>query len=301
VEAELLIADALLHLNRPTEAINGLETLAPGAIAHPAGNEPVLLAYAVTLVRCGKTARASEVLSDLARAHPEWRTNPLGVAPGTLGDAASALTWLRTCEALVPDAPEARMKLARAWGGAWEHPAFHTPELLAGARAVLTSLFSTPIAVEAHVLSATLAFENGEADAARKELAEVLQRDPSQVDAHNNLAYMLAESGRWQEAAEEAKKAILAAPKNPNYRDTLAGALRKGGDYDGAKKALEEAVLLDPANPAWRLSLAETLAEAGRADDARREIARFDELVAAGASAPGDAKARMDKVRASLR
>jgi tetratricopeptide (TPR) repeat protein len=299
-ETERTIAVALLHLQRPADAVAGLEPLIAGVVARPAGNEQLLLMYMVGLVRTGRETRALELLTDLGRGRPEWRTLPLGVEAELLGDAASALTWVRMCDRVAAaEPPKARLLLARAWGGAWER--YHTPELLAGANAVLTSLFSTASAAEAHVLSATLAMENGDADGARKELVEALQRDPSMVDARNNLAFILAESGQWKEAVEEANKVVLAEPKNASYRDTLANALRKGRDYDGAKKALEEAVLLEPANPAWQANLAETLAEAGRVDDARLALARFDELVASGAVAPNDAKSRMDKLRPDLR
>jgi tetratricopeptide (TPR) repeat protein len=300
--AELLIADALMHLKKPAEAAAGLEPLIPGALERPADNAAVLLAYMVALVRSGNTPRATEILNELARNEPKWRTVPLGVDPGRLGDAASAANWLRMCEALVPPTPDAQMQLARAWGGAWENEVTRGPELLAGARAVLARLVASGKAgADVHVLSATLSQLNGDVEAARKGYLEALKMDPSMTDAHNNLAILLVDAGEWQEAVGQANMAVDAAPKNANYRDTLARALRKGRRFEDALKALADAVALEPANPDWRVSLAETLVESGRADAARSEMTQFDQLVAAGVDASPEVRARADKLRETLK
>jgi tetratricopeptide (TPR) repeat protein len=299
-DADVLIADALLHLGRPADAASGLEPLVPAALKQPAGNEPLLIAYALACTRSGRASRGEKILTELAAAHEAWGTVPLTVDAERLGDAASATAWLRTCGRLAPSTPETQLTLARAWGGAWER--YRSPELLAGARKVIAEIVASPAAgADVHFLSATLSLQNGEIDAARSGYAEALKRDPNLHEARNNLAYLLTDAGQVKEAVEEAKKAVAGAPKNANYRDTLARALRRAREFEEARKVLNEAVLLEPTNPEWRANLAETLVEGGHVAEARRELLRFDELVAAGAKPPADAPARMEKLRSSLR
>ena len=87
--------------------------------------------------------------------------------------------------------------------------------------------------------------QSGRAEAARKKLIVVLQRDPDHAQAQNHLAVLLAGQKRFPEAIELLRKAVALEPKNAEFYNNLGVILVRHGKHAEAMNALEEAVRLD--------------------------------------------------------
>jgi len=279
-DAETFVAEALTRTGRAADAVAALEPRIAAALGDCGRHEPMLIVFAASVLRSGDAKRAVDLISRLSRGADRRRSALIGVDPGLLGDAAGAARWLAACAEQTPATDvAARVELARAWSRAWNRHG--APELLAAAKDVLAGLTASPDApAAAHLLSASLAQQEGDLAAARSGYVAALARDPRMDEARNNLAMVLADLGQWKDAVAEATKTTSSSPAVPEYLDTLAYALRKGRQFDDARVRLDAAIRLDPANPRWMASLAETLSEGGDAAGAAKAAARAEAMAA---------------------
>jgi Tfp pilus assembly protein PilF len=293
----------MLQVDRSRDAAATLAPRVADALVQPdkPTNAQVLLAYAVALARSGGQPKASEMIHALAERSPSWRTLPLDARPEWLGDGDTAERWLAACSREVPPADvAARLRMAEAWGSAWER--FRSPPLLARAREVLATITSAADApARAYFVSARLSESEGDRPAASKAYEEAIARDPGQAGARNNLACLLADAGKWEAAVEQGNRLVAEHPRVPEFVDTLAYALRKGRKFDEARKRMEQAVDLDPSNPAWRVGLAEAMVEAGDKAAAAKVLAAVDAMATAGTTIAPELRSRIDGVRNGLR
>jgi tetratricopeptide (TPR) repeat protein len=278
--AETFVAEALTRTGHAADAVAALEPRIPAALEDCDRHETMLVVFAASVLRSGDAKRAVELIARLSRGSERRRSALTGVDAGLLGDAAGASRWLAACAEQTPATDAAaRVELARAWSGAWDR--YRAPELLSAAKDVLAGLTASPDApAAAHLLSASLAQQEGDLAAARSGYVAALARDPRLDEARNNLAMVLADQGQWKDAVIEATKATRSSPAVPEYLDTLAYALRKGHEIDKARASLDAAIRLDPANPRWMASLAETLFEGGDAAGAAKAAARAEAMAA---------------------
>lgn len=301
LDAEVFIAEVILRSGRASDAAAQLEPHVRAAMTRPAENERLLVTFSVALVRSGRVARATDMMADLVRKSERWLAVALAVAPERLGDAKSSADWIKLCAAAIPaDDRAANVRLARAWGAAWER--YREPGFMDAAQGAVARVIGSPDApAEAHLVAGTLAQLRGDLPAARTAYLAALRLDPALSAARNNLAVVLADLGEWQAAVEEAGKAAGAETRSANDLDTLAYALRKGKQFERAIASLQEAIRLDPRNPEWFVSLAETQSESGNVDEMRRTLAKVDELSAAGGQIPDPLRRRIDQLRSKSR
>jgi len=292
-----VMAEALIRLGRPAEAVAELAPRIARALDGASANRACIRLYAVGLLRTARTDDARRMLAKLGEGDPSWRTEPLRAPPEWLGDVPTAKAWLSLCRELLPkDDDEALLAFARAQGGIGS--ALRATDLRDEARTIAESVAKRPGAsAEAHFVAGTLALDAGDAAAAKAAYAAALSRDPSRIDALNNLAIALADLGEHEKAREAAEKTVEAAPGSAEVRDTLAYVHRKAGRFDDAKASLAEAMRLEPLNASWRVSLAEALWEADDASGARRVVAELEDVVAAGPSLPDPVRERLDRLR----
>jgi tetratricopeptide (TPR) repeat protein len=299
--ADLFAMRAMLMAGRAADVVSTFEARAKVAMTRPDVDAPLLILYAVALLRSGRADRTKEVLAAVAQRAEHGRVLPLEASSKFLGDAKSATAWLSACAVNVPaDDATAQIALARAYASAWQ--TCGAPELYQRATSTVAAVLAAPDApAAAHFLGASLAHQKGDLAAARRGYAAAVARDPKLLDAKNNLAMLLADAGEWEQAVALATELENAAPKNAEYLDTLAYALRKGRQFARAKERLDRAVELDPANPAWKLSLAECLAENGDAAAAASVVASLNAASARGVVMPVGAKERIEKLRIPAR
>lgn len=292
-----VVAEALLRLGRPAEAVAELAPRIARALDKASSNRACIRVYAVALVRSGRADDAKRMLGKLAQADPSWRTEPLHAPPEWLGDVPTAKAWLAICRELVPaDDAEGAVAFARAEGGI--AAGLRSTDLRDEARSLANTAAKRPEAsAEAHFVAGTIALDCGDAAAAKASYVAALGRDRGRLDALNNLAIVLADLGESDKAREAAGKAVEAAPGSAEIRDTAAYVARKARRFDDAKASLGEAMRLEPANATWRISLAETLWDAGDTEGARRIVAELEDVVAGGPKLDDSVRDRLARLR----
>lgn len=116
---------------------------------------------------------------------------------------------------------------------------------------------------------ALLLEQDGDADAAERDLASILQRAPDDAEALNALGYMLTlHSTRYREAQGYIQKALKLQPDDPAIMDSMGWVDHRLGDETAALTYLKKAYAAQ-ADPEIAAHLVEVLFATGARDDAR--------------------------------
>jgi tetratricopeptide (TPR) repeat protein len=106
-----------------------------------------------------------------------------------------------------------------------------------------------PLAVQAALLGAQAAEEQGDAINATALYRQALGLDPTLVEAHNDLGNLLDEAGAEPEAVAQYGAAINLAPAEPLAHENLGSLLLKLGRFDEAMQQYQQAESLQPNDP----------------------------------------------------
>jgi tetratricopeptide (TPR) repeat protein len=268
VDADLAIADALIALDRPREAVDclapyfkgGPSTL-PAAPGGAAASLNLLLyrGYAHALIAAGRPADAAALFQPLLATNADARQAWMSLATSQKSaDAATA--WLDQVAPLIADNASEPIALAEAWLAVGS--AFHSNLALHKAHDLLAPAAARQDA-DSHVLAlaAQVAQELGDYESAETLWRRLIQEasaqvvpsaaDPVRAEICNNLAYVLMASGdasKLPEARQLAEQAVAASPDTSSFYDTLARIYSHQGKRDLAVKAFRTAREKDPNN-----------------------------------------------------
>ncbi|MEI6632728.1 MAG: tetratricopeptide repeat protein [Chlamydiota bacterium] len=254
---------------------------------HRAAKHAVLKENAVQLIREGRSGAAISLLRQALDVKPNYAEayHALGIAYGTLGDAATAEACFRRAIALKPEYPaavynlasvcerqrrydEALALLAQAEAMKPEYP---------GARAARARIYFT---------MGKDAIEAGDVAKGEKLFVRAVETDPASVDAHYGLGRLYQRTGRYKEAVAQFTLVTQMKPGakvGPALRDAYAriGEERVGaGDFAAAVEAYRRALILDEKNGALRYRHGAALVRQGNCEAGGKELAEARRLKA---------------------
>jgi len=274
---DLAMAQALVGLNRPTEALAQLKPYLAAAQKEPDKQAEILFDYADALRAAGKTAEAAKLLLPLAADHPSIGADCLEFAARRL-DPKDGQVWV---EQLAPAAKSIGelTRLGQAWAVLGQRLGGKNV-CLERATQVFAAIEATSDApAEALEQAALFAEQAGDDPKAIALYQRTLSLDPKRVIASNNLAATLLRSGgNVQEAAKHAADALAIAPNEPEFLDTMAAIKDKAGDYRGAIQCMQHAIDLQGDNIRWHIQLAQILLDSGQKNDAANALAVIDAM-----------------------
>jgi tetratricopeptide (TPR) repeat protein len=213
----LLLARALLSLDRPDEALSVIEKALPGA-QEPL---PLLLERVQLLRRARGPQAATDALHDLSQNYPD---EPLVLAPLAKIMADTNQT-------------EAAIKLAqRSLQAATTQAAVRGPYLN----------LRTSELVEMHILLGRMLRQTGQLDQALHHLNEAIHLDPHLLEPYLELGRTHQERRQLAQALQIYNEATNIAPKDPRPYFQAGIALKESKDYLGAENMLRRAAALAP-------------------------------------------------------
>jgi tetratricopeptide (TPR) repeat protein len=301
IDADTAIAEALLEMKKPDEAIKQLEPHR-AMILEDVRTQPqaaVMLARAMLARNDGEAARAmlKPLLAD-AVGRRMWLTLALGAAP----DLSDAVAWVEDVVSATPteNLVEERWSIASAWTNLARK--YNDRKLLENAAEQLNAYLGThPRDGEALFLQAGVNLELGRMSASETGFRAVLSAKPDHAEAANDLACLLTRQNRNLDEAEKlARLAVQKQPKNANFHDSLARVLLARKQLDAAQAAFELALRLDPDHVEAHVGLARTYNERGNQDRARRELQQVETRLRRNGSVAPATQEELASLRAAL-
>jgi tetratricopeptide (TPR) repeat protein len=213
----LLLARALLNLDRPGEALDVIEKALPNA-QEPL---PLLLERVQLLRRARSPEAANDALYELSQNYPD---EPLVLAP-------MAKIMVDTNQT------EAAIKLAQR---SLQATAIQEP-----VRGAYLNL-STADKVEMHILLGRMLRQTGQLDQAIHHLNEAVHLDPHLLEPYLELGRTHQERRQLAQALQIYNEATNIAPKDPRPYFQAGIALKESKDYLGAENMLRRAAALAP-------------------------------------------------------
>ena len=213
----LLLARALLSLDRPDEALDVLDKTLPSA------QEPLpLLLERVQLLRRARGAQAAtDALHDLSQNYPD---EPLVLAPLARIMAESSQT-------------DNAIKLAQR--------SLQAAAAQAAVRGDYLNL-DIPSQVEMHILLGRMLRQIGQLDQALHHLNEAIRLDPHLLEPYLELGRTHQERRQLTQALQIYNEATNIAPKDPRPYFQAGLALKESKDYLGAENMFRRAAALAP-------------------------------------------------------
>jgi tetratricopeptide (TPR) repeat protein len=297
------IAQALLGLNRPAEAVAQLEPY------FKSGNRPEsqppdrALLYAQALHVAGQAPRAEELLLPMASLGMPWRAVCLRFASEQL-DEPQARRWIdRVTTASVANAStEEAASIARAWETlAVRYPA--SADCRTEATRRYAEIAARPDAPAAALEAAAMFAERaGDPRQAMTLYRRALALEPQRTASLNDLAFLLAtHGGSLDEATKLMTAALQRNPNEPEFLDTMALIRAKAGDHDAAARHLRRAAETDPENLRWRVALVNELLDGNNAAEAGKALAVIDTMGADLSRQPDSIREKLDELRSRLK
>lgn len=300
LEAESMLADLSLQLNRPADALKLLEprrdTIVADAEARPALVE--LLARA--LAAAGRENEAHTLLWERAQSDPDWARRYLRVGDELKAQPARARAWIERIAPKLTGSAEGQVMLGQAWYDIGI--LLSTPDDFRRAvESLAPALDDAKYGAYAAALTGGSLEQIGDIAGAEAMYRRAIKAQPDNAAAMNNLAYLLITSGgSADEALELASKAIALAPRMTTFLDTKGAALLKLGRAPEAEALFRKALAIDPADPTLLMGLADAQARQGRFPDAASTLDRVDLLTRTGRPLDPKAQDRLKSLRASV-
>lgn len=269
LRADMMIAEASLHLGEANNAIRAIQPYLDQALANPDAHPDVVTSYVRSLIAAGRYDQAAQVLRPLLSQSADWRAQWMRLAGLALPNAEDAQNWLREVSDYVDTQNTDEVAaLARSWWVLAER--LDISAAREQAKHIIGELVQQPrVPAAAWYLHGVMADETGDIETAIASYRRALAGDPNMAVAQNNLAMLIADDPvKVEEAVTLAKQAVATQSDNPHFLDTLATVEAKAGNCEAAIEHMERAIQLDPANPAWRENLVRILAACGREDQA---------------------------------
>jgi Tfp pilus assembly protein PilF len=313
-DADLMIAEADLHLNQPLDAQGRLQPYIPDAEANPDANEELLVAYATALTRSGGDSDAAKVLMPLAQKDAKWRYDWLKMEMPSDNftnvaahpDAVTASAWI---EQIRPQLDSTSLRDEQLVADAYFSIGYRWNDSNAYAMAVnaLKPFVSSGSISESALLdyasAADAAGDDADAEAAYR---QVIAKDPNQAIAKNNLAEILAKKGdaaSLKEAEGLARQAIALQPDASNtssFYDSLARIQLQEGQMDDALTSFQEGYRVNNTDLDILIGLASVCTKTNRFDEASRYLTQVDSILQPDQKLGSDLQAELDAARSAV-
>ena len=140
-----------------------------------------------------------------------------------LGRSAEAEKWAIEAQALTEER-DPKLDEIQAWSLINQGRTEEAAKVLAG------GLKARPGSAELVLMGAFNQLAEGDAEAAERTAADLLERGPALADAHVAMAYALGQQGRFREAVPHAERALAMSPDRSNR--TLLSWVLVAGDID---------------------------------------------------------------------
>ena len=127
--------------------------------------------------------------------------------------------------------------------------------------------------------------ENGDTQAAEKNLLEAMKLNPADGKVHYNLGSLYLQQGKFPEAEKHLTRAAGLLPEDWSTWNNLGIALRQNGKLPLAMKSHQKALALSPDNPEILVNLALCYGSEGETDRAVETLKKVTELDPGRASA----------------
>ena len=127
-----------------------------------------------------------------------------------------------------------------------------------------------PQSVQAYIMLARIATEQGDFEGSLPHLYRALEVDPNQYEAHNGLGTALTRLGKHEEGLKHFEESVRLQPKKPELLINLAWSLYKQERFDEAIPQYIKALEIDPDHAEAHFYLGKTLAKQGKLDEAVR-------------------------------
>lgn len=300
-DADLFIAQALVQLKRPQEAIAQLDPYLSAALSNPTANERVVKLYLAALVINKEVDKAANILKPLIAESQPWRLYWMEFATHTISDRATTIAWLdRVEQTIPPGAIRDRYFLGRAWQYLAEREkdkkinetalkVYHqtaaikevTPDILFSMAVLVSQMDYPKDAVELY--------------------RAALKLKGDQPEVLNNLAIMLVDHNLdAQEALKYATEAVRLKPDEANYYDTLAYIQRKTKDFKGSVENLKKATELQPNHPLWAIHLGLAHLDVNDVASAKKMLSNAEALMTRAGAVPPEWQKKLEELRQNL-
>lgn len=301
VEADMMIAQALLRLDQPQQALNQISRYQNVAMNNPTQLPGVVAMQAEGLIAMNRVDEASNILKPLIPTHPRWRSLWMQLAMSNIEEAQRSAEWLERAEKVIPQQSiQERITLANNWfqlGNRTNNSQYRSQ----GVEQLKALAYMSDASADAIVAYAILAYQLGDLNQAEKEYRRALKIKPDHPTAQNNLAILIADRhGDLEEALQYAQGVVETNPKMATFHDTLAHVYSARGEYDKAVESLNKALELEPESIEWRVNLAEAHRGKGDLDAARDVVEEIDTLSPDFDRLPPAIQKRLNTLRQSL-
>ncbi|QNN24909.1 tetratricopeptide repeat protein [Planctomycetales bacterium ZRK34] len=301
LEADMMIAQALLQLGNPQQALEQISRYEQIAAKNPTRLPGVMALQAEGLIAMNQVDKAANILKPLIPTHPRWRALWMQLAMRNIKDPAVSAEWLERADKVIPaDSISERVNLANYWF-ALGQSASNSDFRNRGVELLKSMAYAEKPDADAVVAYAIVVYQLGDLNQAEKEYRRALTINPDHVTAKNNLAILVSDrGGNLDEALKLAQEVVDARPRVATFHDTLAHVYLARKDFGKAAESLLEAVKLQPESIEWKVNLTEALTGKGDVDAAKQVLGEIDTLAPDPDQMPVNLRERLDKIRQTL-
>ena len=268
LEVDAAIADILIELGRPGEAVTQLEADAALLRAQCDQFPERFTVWLRALAHSGEPERAMELvqpLLDQLKWRDAWRAIAIELEPG---EAQAALLEIDARA----QTPGERIGLAAIWAELGRRT--NDPQCFDRAHANAVDAAKQPeLRAQALIAQGGIAEARNDWQSAEALYRQAIEHAPDDPVARNNLANVLARTPqRCDEALEHIRRALGLSPGNPDFLDTYAMVLVGLNRVEEAESALSQALASRPSDIAIKLNFIEVLLRQEKIDQARDEL-----------------------------
>jgi tetratricopeptide (TPR) repeat protein len=185
------------------------------------------------------------------------------------GDAAKGVAAARHLYSLRPEDPDALYLLGAALSN---HLEWHE------ARPIMEKLVSVRDDATAHVMLGMTLMNDGDIEAASRQIDRALQQNPNEIEAHYYKGVIARQRGDLPGAMNEMELVVTANPQHTLAQVELGTLALQTGNLERARQAFEQAVTLNPEVPENHYQLGLAYSRLGLQDKARVQMAEFQKL-----------------------
>jgi tetratricopeptide (TPR) repeat protein len=298
--ADMQIANLLLRLKQPDQAVEQLKPHLAAAVQNPDSGSAVIFQYVAAMSAAGRAAEAADVAWPLAAKSGDWQKIWMQLALRC--DDRTAEQWLRRVTPVIKaEEIDEHAVLAGAWHMLYSRT--KDPAHLKLANDVFDEVMSHKDLPATTIMARGLVAEqDGDLKTAEAAYRRALALDPALPVARNNLAMILSSRpADLPEAQKLAEANVQANPQIAVFVDTLAVIQSKLKRYDAAVATLKQALALEPRSVDWRTHLAQVYFDSNRRKDADDMVLEISALmVNRDEPVSQETKAQLEKLKADL-
>ncbi len=272
VDPRTALAQGLLKLQRPGDALQVLEDGIRRSATQKLASAPLVTLQGISLLRMGKKAEATRAFESALNIDPRqpqaWAS--LVELTAESGDMARAKLLATQSLQTGSDIPQARAVLGAALAA--------EGNLEEAEQQLKTALQQRPDIQYARYHLGLLYIKQNKPEEAEEQLLEEVRLHPDILLARATLAQMYGRVKAYDKQQEQIEESLKARPKDVDLWHAKALALFNQKLWAEAGQAVEGCLALDDNHPACHMMKANVLARLGRRDEAQVEADLAKEL-----------------------